>query len=284
MAVYGGALYSGLPDNAGHKEIYCFTRSRISFLRVAVDLPVILFVVAYNSFEGFTARWNDAYDTLWLHTRLAIVLMELCIIPPSFQKGDVCIERLHLYAYRGLAFVIMLCDVMMVYLTSRDVHNFGAKDDFLMRLLIVLSLHVINWWRCLEITVNVTMSVVKTFDVENTVHQVAAAPRQKDTAPLLVRSAENQRPVAKSTVAPMYPPTRTLPAAPPLPPPPSQSSLEQHAVSVLGRFSTSSDGCTTCATTGCSTCGKCSRSLTRTGKVHCRGNSRNRGWRQWDGV
>lgn len=139
------------------KQYHCYMSAHISIMRIVLDTPILLYVVMYNSWRAFDQRWNDAYDSLWLHMHMAMVLFEAGALPPSFTNNVVCLERMHMHAYRFISSMAMIIDLFMVILTADDVGDHGSDGDFISRLVLVLLLMAVNIWRTAEIWSNVSV-------------------------------------------------------------------------------------------------------------------------------
>ena len=139
------------------KQYHCYMATHLSVLRLIFDTPVLLYIVIYNSWRGFDQRWNDAYDSLWIHLHMATILFEAGALPPSFANGVVCLERMHMHAYRFITSLGLIIDMFMVVLAADDVADYGNDGDFISRLVLVLLLLAVNVWRTVEIWSNVTV-------------------------------------------------------------------------------------------------------------------------------
>lgn len=164
-------------------ERHLLFNTSFSYLRLALDLPILLFVVGYNSLDGFADRWNDAYDTLWIHTHMAMLLFEAGILPPLLEKRVISIPRLHMLSYRYLTGIAMLADITLVYLTALDLHEYGAASGLVLRLVLTLSLHATNWWRLVEILFFTQKSAPESDDTANDDDNEAATTTDDQTQP-----------------------------------------------------------------------------------------------------
>jgi len=239
------------------RELHCYFRSNFSFIRVAVDLPVLLFVIIYNSVNGFNDRWNDAYDTLWVHVHLAIVVFEFGTIPPGFMKQRVCLPRLEMYRYRAIAGVIMILDGVLVYIIAKSIYYDGWADDFILRLVVVCVLHVINWWRLLETLLNVE------------IHRTGEVKMTEKHLRKIVDHAEQAPPPPPQPAPPRRMGRRMQPQQPQQPPPQTYTNDTEEA-SVLGHFDA---GCEVCSIRGCASCPGCSHMQQMSGTKTCHASS-----------
>lgn len=255
------------------REVHCYIRSSFSFLRLVVDWPWLLVIIGYNSFDGFANRWNDAYDTLWIHMHVAALVFELGVIPPAFMNKQVCIERLHLYAYRGIGLVLLVTDIMLGTLVSMDLHDDKTESELIFRLVTVGVLFITNLWRLGEVFIGVTVHRL----------QHAPAPDEYTLAQTMEKSQSQPQPQPqpKAKTLPPQPQPQAQPQPQPVQLQPrarvtqaqAQAQAQAPKASVLGHFGGANSDCEVCRNKGCESCAGCVAIRMSSGTSGCHGQT-----------